>query len=318
MRLIRKRLSGGWLRQALGEDRNPSIWENTIVWQKKSSAAKSWDIYGADISDMTSPMPFPISLEAADEQYPRIWGTSVVYEYFYEGLWVLIVMDIRDPGAPTFLWWRTNTLTNLQYPVISGDLVVSQYKEAGSSEIIAFGREDPNRIGWVAGGDNDQLRPATYGKWVVWQDDYNGDWDIRGMENSILNWFPVAICEKQGSNATSPAIWNNVVVWQDDRNGNWDIYGYNLITKKEFRITDNNKDQTNPAISFSPSMNKYVVVWQDNRNGNWDIYGALIDGAEVAGCASPSKWDVNADAVVDAKDVSDVQQHTGERNGITP
>jgi beta propeller repeat protein len=300
---------------ATGENRSSSIWGNTIVWQWKSSPTKYWDIYGADISDPMSTTRFAVDQDKTDKQRPRVSDTSVVYEYLDQGYSGIRMRSVNDLSFEA--WW-TGVLTNHQYPAISADLVVSQYKEAGSWEIIAFDREDPNRMGWVCTGDNDQLRPAIYGNWVVWQDNYNGDWDIRGTKNDLLWFSPMAICEKSGSNATSPAIWNNVVVWQDDRNGNWDIYGYNLTTKKEFRITTNNKDQTNPAISFSPTLNKYVVVWQDNRNGNWDIYGALIDGADVAGSVSSLKWDVNADAVVDTQDVSEVQQHVGERNGISP
>jgi TolB protein len=302
---------------ASGEDRNPSVWENTIVWQKKSSAGKSWDIWAADITDPTSIMPFSVDLDDTDQQHPRIWGTSVVYEYFWEDYWYLRLMDISDPAAPTHLQWFGFQLSSLQYPAIWGDRVSFQAKGAQTWDVYVSNARDPNVNVMIGSGYDDQQRPAIYGNWVVWQDDYNTDSDITG-DNIGDPFVKMPICEKEGSSAVVPAIWNNVVVWQDSRNGNWDIYGYNLATRKEFRITDNNKDQMNPAISFSPSMNKYVVVWQDKRNGNWDIYGALIDGAEVAGCASPLKWDVNADSVVDAQDVSEVQQHVGERNGISP
>lgn len=58
------------------------------------------------------------------------------------------------------------------------------------------------------------------------------------------------------------------------------------------------------------------MAWQDNRYGNWDIYGALIDGPEVAGCASPLKGDINADCIVDANDLDDVGARLGQQNGI--
>ena len=84
--------------------------------------------------------------------------------------------------------------------------------------------------------------------------------------------------------------------WQDYRNNNWDIFGYNLTTQKEFQITDNSYDQTNPAI------NGNVVVWQDNRNANSEIYAVVLDGPEVARCESRISSDVNGDCKIDFAD----------------
>lgn len=45
----------------------------------------------------------------------------------------------------------------------------------------------------------------------------------------------------------TPAIYDNIVVWTDWRNVkvfssfNLDIYGYDLLTRKEFRITEDKK-----------------------------------------------------------------------------
>ncbi len=118
--------------------------------------------------------------------------------------------------------------------------------------------------------------------------------------------------------ASNPDVYNNVVVWQDRRNGNWDIYGYNLTTKTTFPIITNTADQTNPAITFSPWLGGYVVVWQDARDGDWDIYGAILNGPEVAGCASPLIGDVNVDSVTDANDIDEVEMRLGQQNGIPP
>ena len=299
-----------------GENRNPSVSGNTVVWQSKSFSI--WDIWAADISDQINHIVLSVDDYQTDLQHPKIWGTSVIYEFLWEGYWYFRLADISDPVVPTHSNLLGSAMTDQQHPAIWDDLQLSQRKGVGTWDILLSSVNDPNMNAWVVATDNDQIHPAIYGNWAVWQDDYNGDWDIMGDNIRDAFYQQQSICDQQVSDSMNPAIWNNVVIWQDNRNGNWDIYGYNLTTKMEFQITDNIKDQTNPAISFSKEMNQYVVVWQDNRNGNWDIYGALLDGAEVAGCASPLKWDINKNCIIDEHDIREIEDHLGERNGISP
>lgn len=310
--------------QLAGEDRGASISGNHIVWQNKRTGAQDWDIWGADITNRTSPSLFQVDWGTLDQQRPRIWETFVVYDYLWEGNRVLAFADITDPTRFSYDFWGYLD-TDLQGPVIWGDKVICEYKYKGTGpfgngtwDLYAFDFRDPNQNGYVTNwSPNDQQRPALYGHVAVWQDDTRGVWDVSADTITDPFW-PKPVNPSGAGQAQSPSIWNNVVVWQDSRNGNWDIYGYNLTTQKEFRITLSTKDQTNPVISFSEELHQYIVVWQDNRNGNWDIYAALLEGANVAGCASPAQWDVNADAVVDEQDTLEVQSHLGERNGISP
>ncbi len=50
--------------------------------------------------------------------------------------------------------------------------------------------------------------------------------------------------------ANVPAIYNNKIVWQDSRNDNEkaDIYMYDLLTKKETKVSSNNSNHYSPAI----------------------------------------------------------------------
>ena len=77
---------------------------------------------------------------------------------------------------------------------------------------------------------------------------------------------------------------------------NPDIFGHNLTTGREFQITDDPADQTNPAISGP------VVVWQDSRSGTWNVYAVVLDGPELARCTSWLPGDVNGDCKVDLTD----------------
>jgi beta propeller repeat protein len=300
-----------------GEDRNPAIWGKTIVWQAKQPLFLDWDIRLGDITNPSSPVQRWIDQGIGDQAFPRIWENYVAYQDNFLGDWDITVMDISDP-AHAVLACLLGSYYDEQSPAIWGNLVLYQSDAFGDWDLWGADVRDPNSHSILTPYDTDQQHPAVQGNWAAWQADSSGDWDI--FADFIADPLNVSmpVCARQGSHAQYPAIWNNIVVWQDNRNGNWDIYGFNLTGKTEFRITDNGSDQMYPAISFSRELSKYVVVWQDKRNGNWDIYGALIDGPEVAGCASPLRWDVNADCVVDNSDVTEVQQNVGQRDGISP
>ncbi len=88
-----------------------------------------------------------------------------------------------------------------------------------------------------------------------------------------------------------PAIDGTRIVWQDNRNktldfvnpkNHWDIYAYDLTTGIERRITNNDKDQINPAIDGD------WIVWEDDRMStgfpgtNKEIYSYLLPNGPEA------------------------------------
>lgn len=113
-----------------------------------------------------------------------------------------------------------------------------------------------------------QVRPAIWGKAIVWQDNRNGRWDIykynidSGMEERITS---------DPGNQEKPSISFNKIVYVDDRNGNWEIYmswlgvgGQGVAGER--RITND------PGMQWRPCIYGDKIVWQDNRHGNWDVY----------------------------------------------
>ncbi|HEY69384.1 MAG TPA: sortase [Anaerolineae bacterium] len=111
---------------------------------------------------------------------------------------------------------------------------------------------------------NTQWRPMVYDRYVVWQDQRNGNADIYGYDLSTSTEFPIST---NFFNQEHPTIYGDTVVWYDWRNGNADIYGYSLSGGTEFPITLNPNNQRLPVIWGD------YVVWNDWRNGNWDVYG---------------------------------------------
>lgn len=128
---------------------------------------------------------------------------------------------------------------------------------------------------------NTQANPDIEVRFVVWQDNRNGDWDIYGYD--LDKDMEYAICTADG-NQTNPSMGiasildDPIIAWQDDRNGNNDIYGYKLLYNyydlavgTEIEICTDPCEQQNPV-----SVGGYVY-WQDNRNGDWDIYARTYE-----------------------------------------
>jgi beta propeller repeat protein len=92
--------------------------------------------------------------------------------------------------------------------------------------------------------------------------------DMRGLE-AIYGYNLTTKKEFRISGAKDayPAISRNIVVWEDWTTGNGDIYGYNLTTKTGFAVCTESHGQWSPAIS------RNIVVWQDHRSPADDIYG---------------------------------------------
>ena len=297
------------------EAQYPAVSGNIVVWQSKFFLFDEYDILGLDLSTETS---FEVAVSYADECRPAISGDLVVAEAKFSGYpdWDIIGVDISNRSDPQR--FVIDAASENQWHVdVHGHFVVYDDTLEGTPLVSGWDLSEPDNPIWfpVFGTGGDLQFPAISGKWVVWQDEVEGASAIGG--DNVFHPDLARVLETGDSeDAQYPDVYNNIVVWQDRRNGNWDIYAYNLTTKETFPIISQGADQTHPAISFSPWLKGYVVVWQDRRNGNWDIYGAVIDGPEVAGCASPLPGDVNADSVVDADDVDEVEADLGQQNGI--
>jgi len=260
----------------------PAIHGNTVVWQ--DGEAGDFNIYGADITDMSNPAEFQIAAFEYDQQGPAIYRTTVVWQDNFFGDWDIYAADI----------WQRNKPAEAAVSFSINETAASAIEKA---PVPLY---------------NDQQSPAIWGNIVVWQsyghgllteDNFFGDWGIYGADISEPNDPVEFAITTNESSQMNPDIDNNIVVWQDYRNNNWDIFGYNLTTRKEFQITDDSHDQTNPAISGN------VVVWQDNRNGNSEIYAVVLDGPVVARCTSRTAGDVNGDCKIDFEDFAIMASH---------
>jgi beta propeller repeat protein len=300
------------------------VWQDYII----QDGSGDWDLMASDLStslkarpepaegagdsEREQPVIFAVSnIFGNDEQSPAIHGNIVVWQDGAEGDYNIFGADITDPARPAE-FSVANFERDQQQPAVYRNTVVWQDSYFGDEDILAadiWQRNKPTDFG-VSLAEKDQQHPAVWGDIVVWADNYFGDMDIYAADISDPdNPVEFAITANE-SEQTNPDIDRNIVVWQDNRNGNWDIYGYNLTTRREFQITNESHDQTNPAISgpFDSAQGEDIlhaerrrgtVVWEDNREGNLQIFAIVLDGPEVARCTSKPTGDVNGDCKVD-------------------
>ncbi|MGB9928640.1 MAG: PKD domain-containing protein [Methanosarcina sp.] len=118
----------------------------------------------------------------------------------------------------------------------------------------------------VTTDESTQRSPSIYENKIVWTDWRNGNWDIYMYDFLAKKETQITT---NTSDQLNPVIYGDIIVWEDGRHGgtfngypigNWDIYMYDLSTKKETQITNNESCQDSPVIY----ENK--IVWQDTRS----------------------------------------------------
>jgi len=241
-----------------------AIHGTTIVWQADTGQTSDWNILGADTADPNVPFYYSVDTIGNDQTNPAVYRNRVIYQDDTGAHWDIWSADI---------WLKDNPIY---------DAVVTD----------------------ETSGALDQTEPAVWGDTVVFEQSAGGSnmdifaADLSDPADPVL----MVVCD-DSANQTAPNIWGHIVIWQDDRNGDWDIYGYNLVTKKEFRITDNEYDQTDPAISGD------TVVWVDLRDTIPTIWAAYMDPVDIADCPSPPAGDTNGDCKVNLTDLSNFAEN---------
>ncbi len=293
----------------------PAIFETTVAWQDNYYG--DWDIYIHDISS-TANQDILLTDLLEDQSNPAISGNFVVWQDNTSADWDIYLGDITDTTNV-----RTYNLTPYTYdqqnPAIDREWVtwednyVSVDNPQGIWDLYGADVLRPNKpIEYLFGGFIDpQQRSAISGRYVVWQQQYNGvdDWDIFAEDISDPANPRLITIANDFFNAINPDISGNLIVWQDDRNGDWDIYGYNLATRREFLISDDQPNQTVFSNQTNPAIDGTTVVWEDDLGGTMNIYMAVMSGFdEVATCTNPPLGDANGDCVVNLTDLADFSQ----------
>ena len=298
----------------------PAVWNNRIVWQDEY-AANDWDVYVTDISDANVPQSYLLTLNPAeyenDQINPVIHGNTAVWQHYavfddgQGGLiedWEIYAADITEPNAP-YVYRVAEFWENQQNSAIYRNRVVFQDDFYSNWDILSTDvwlKNAPQYHEVIVDETGlNQENPAIWGNRVVWQTDIGGgNYDIYAADISNPEKPRIFPLIQDSAVQTNPDISGHLVVWQDDRHGHWDIYGYNLITKKEFRITADPANQTNPAISGN------LVVWEHTpTSGVSNIYAVYLEGTDIADCPNPLAGDIDGDCRVTLSDFMTVAEN---------
>jgi beta propeller repeat protein len=123
----------------------------------------------------------------------------------------------------------------------------------------------------LAGYNRGPQNPFARGRWAVWQDQSDGNWEIYAQ--NVTSNSPIQQLTHTVLSQENPRTDGRYVVWQGQQgNGSWDVYVEDLAggTGPQQVTSTPNTDETLPAIDWP------WVVWQQRPTGNssapWQVY----------------------------------------------
>jgi beta propeller repeat protein len=252
-----------------GTAENPTIYDNTIVWQDNRNA--KWDIYTYDLST-NKETQITKSGSVDNAVKPVIYGNRIVW------------MDKRNGGSVDNQWggedvYMYDLSTKKEIRITKSTMPISPDY---SFSLDIYG----NKILWSIDGafciydisthkenwvntSTSSFYHAFYGKIVAWI------YEMNAAEGGNLYMYDLSAYKEipvvTSSSAGSPEVYGNKIVYEDRRNtdqwGIGDIYVYDVTTHKEAQITINGT-----AEYTTPGIYGNIIVWADHRSGKDNIY----------------------------------------------
>lgn len=180
---------------------------------------------------------------------------------------------IQPPGWYTVRLTLTDPLGNTNFMV-----GLAQIGELSGTNLV------------LAGFNRGPQNPAARGRWAVWQDQSDGNWEIYAQDVVTSN-SPIVKVTNTPLSQQNPQTDGRYVVWQAQQaNGNWDVYvaDLSLATGPKPVTSTLDLDEISPAIDWP------WLVCQVRPSGNtaapWQLYAYnLVTGQNFQ--VSPSTQD---------------------------
>ncbi len=203
-------------------------------------------------------------------------GSIVAFE---QSGWIKYT-DLSQPSPQTI------TIAAGQYPDISGDMIVWEYKLDGFYQIFAHDVSTAATI-QITSGDFDHREPSISGSRVVYRyKDVDTFWHIAMATingGEVVSTEP--ICTEAGNQHT-PSIDGDIVAWQHRRqtDDERDIYYFNIAESQRIEVC------LAAGAQMYPKTSGDIIVWQDYRAGlnDSDIYAySIAQDAVYPICVKP-------------------------------
>jgi Tol biopolymer transport system component len=175
-------------------------------------------------------------------------------------------------------------------PFYSPDLkwLVFQSNRNNNWDIFILNTETGNEYQLTSSSANETF-PAwsPNGAQIAFISDENGGTDLYIIDVSGTNLKRITSDGK-----TINAVWSpegNRIAYQSERNGNLDIYSYDLLTGKEYRVTDFDGPDSGPTWDCSGSN----LAFTSTRDGDPNIFQAAWQGGGASNMTvdpSTDKW----------------------------
>lgn len=266
---------------AQGDQFNPFIWENYIVWQDdRDSSVTGWDIY---MYDIITQQEIPICTAPGSQENPEISDYKIVWQDYRNNNWDIYMHNLlnhTETPICTFAGEPPYDAEDDQIkPTISYDRIVWMDFRHGDWDLYMFNISTGEEFALCL-EYGDQTDPSLWGVNLTWQDNREGNYDI--FYGSVLDpgsFSAINIGQEyidqylsSPADQTLPRIYGNEIVFVDERSGNKDIYLFDY-----YQFEGDLTGHVIPVMIHSASQERPVVwegrvVWHDYRASNADIY----------------------------------------------
>ncbi|HDM67032.1 MAG TPA: hypothetical protein ENG62_01425, partial [Thermoplasmatales archaeon] len=225
-----------------------------------------------------------IDIKEFDLEYDHLFGFSQEGNQYYPFSTEIEIgcIDAGEGLKGVFDFFPYPGTEKASFPEGGANYVVFQNRSKETKHDICILDISSEKVYSIANTSLEECKPdiSLDDRVVVWQQinktESEADWDIiyafilyQDSEIKILPQYK-HIIERDGDQI-NPCIYGDYIVYQDNRNGNWDIYMYNLLTKREQRIT------SSPNLEVRPNLNDKWIVWYEaTSDGLWHLWAYNI------------------------------------------
>jgi beta propeller repeat protein len=239
-------------------DYAPSLWGDTVAWQK----AKGWP-FGWEIMALVDGTMMQLTTNYYYEMAPKVHGNKIVW-YGWDGFDYEIFLFDSEKNETIQI--TSNRFDDVA-PQVWGDVVVWEGYAGVEADVYIW---KDGEIRQISTNIDDDLYPRIWNNKVVWQGFDGDDFEIY-LYDIDRGGDPIKITSNNYDD-TNPEIHDNLIVWMGYHD-NWDSEIFyadirNLSSPGDIqvvRLTDREEDDRDPKTASRR------IVWVSEVDGNTQI-----------------------------------------------